>query len=331
MCCRLLETNGWRILKKEDGCNKKMRILKDNFPFQETSPCVATIGFFDGVHKGHQYLIRQVRDIARGMGLKSMVITFYEHPRKVLDESYKPCLLTSFEEKMALLEDTGVDFCLPMRFSVEISHMTSSEFMRCYLRDKLQVKVLVMGFNHHFGKDNVSFPECRSMGDSLGIQVVLAKEYGSDRSHVCSSLLRRLVRSGDVSQYKSLCGHGYCLTGKVVKGHQLGRKIGFPTANINILDLDKILPREGVYAVRMEVQGKEYMGMANLGRRPTVEDDGEPSLEVHIIDFQGDIYGCSARVEFVERVRSECHFGSLEELSKALRDDLDRVKMILGR
>ncbi len=308
-----------------------MKILKDNFSFQDTSPCVATIGFFDGVHKGHQYLIRQVEDIARGMGLKSMVITFYEHPRKVLDKSYKPCLLTSFEEKMALIEATGVDFCLPMRFSEEISRMTSSEFMRYYLCERLQVKVLVMGFNHHFGKDNVAFPECCDIGHSLGIQVVLAKEYGSDHSHVCSSLLRELVKSGDVSQYKSLCGHGYCLTGTVIQGHQLGRKIRFPTANINIRDLDKILPREGVYAVRIEVQGKEYPGMANLGRRPTVENNGEPSLEVHIIDFQGDIYGYSAKVEFVERVRSECHFGSLEELSKALDNDLERVKMILGQ
>jgi riboflavin kinase / FMN adenylyltransferase len=296
-----------------------------------SSPCVATIGFFDGVHKGHQYLIQQVQEVARAKRLKSMVITFYNHPQQILEKNYSPNLLTSFDEKISLLEKTGVDLCFPITFTNEFSHLTAAEFIRKYLHDILQVKVLLMGFNHHFGYDDISFSDCCKEGEKWGMEVMLSTECNSFSEHICSSLLRDLIKEGDMSKYITLSGHRYNLKGIVIQGNQLGRKIGFPTANIDIKETNKAIPLEGVYAVNIDIDGGKYIGMANIGRKPTIENNGELSLEVHIIDFSKDIYGHIANIEFIKRIRSEKRFDSLAELSQALHKDLNEIKKIFER
>ena len=216
-----------------------MQIIR-NIPGVLPEPCVATIGFFDGVHMGHRFLIEQVRELAAARGLRSALITFPIHPRKVMNADYRPELLTTSEEKLALLEETGVDYCFMLDFTREVSHLTAHEFMSDILRDRYRVQTLVIGYDHRFGHNRSEGFEdyCRYVSE-MGIEVIRARACVCDDLHISSSVIRKMLHQGEVDRAARCLGYDYFLDGTVVSGYQVGRKIGFPTANHSVDDPDK--------------------------------------------------------------------------------------------
>ena len=245
-----------------------MQIIRDISAIKP-EPCVATIGFFDGVHAGHRYLIQQVKEIAAAKGLRSALVTFPVHPRKVMNATYRPELLTTPKEKISLLADIGVDYCLMLDFTPDISQLTAREFMNRLLKERYQVKCLVIGYDHRFGHNrSEGFEDYVCYGKEIGIEVIRAQAYTSDieigttrNIPVSSSLIRKLLHEGEVEIAARCLKYEYFLDGTVVGGYQVGRKIGFPTANLSVDDPDKLIPADGVYAVWVTFDGKTYMGM----------------------------------------------------------------------
>ena len=291
---------------------------------------VATIGLFDGVHRGHQCLIRQVQDEARRRGARSLLITFDRHPRAVFAPDSVPPLLTTPEEKMQLLRATGIDAIHILPFDRTMAALTAREFMRQVLRDQLGVTALVIGYDHHFGKpQGENYVDYCAFGQELGIDVVLAHELEGE--HVSSSEIRRALETGDVSTAAYLLGRPYSWSGQVVQGHAIGRQLGFPTANLQTSTPDKLLPANGAYAVRViSSTGNSWGAMLNIGCRPTMDNGTDTSIEVHLFDFEGDLYGLSLTLLFISRLRAERCFSSEEELVRQLQQDKSVAMSVLA-
>jgi len=289
--------------------------------------CVATIGFFDGVHAGHRFLLNELKKIVEEEQKISVAITFDVHPRKVLKSDFQPKLLTTLDEKIDLLSTTGIDACVVLNFTKELSLLSASEFLKDILLNKLKVKTLLVGHDHRFGHNRLeNFADYAEYGNSLGMKVMQAQKYMTDEAHhVSSSEIRRALEQGDIAQANKLLTYPFVLTGMVKSGFQVGRKIGFPTANLFPDVKDKILPATGVYAVRVKWENHEYKGMMNIGHRPTINYSEEKTLEVHVIDFEGDIYNRNLKIEFILKIRDEMKFGSVEELIAQLKKDKNTV------
>ena len=293
-------------------------------------PSVATIGFFDGVHCGHRFLINQVKEVAAKDGLYSALITFPVHPRQVIQTAYHPQLLSSPTEKLELLETMQVDYCFLLPFTQELSLFSAREFMQL-LRNKFNIHTLVIGYDHRFGHNrSENFEDYCRYGEELNIYIVRARAYTDKEGKISSSVIRQLLKEGKVSQAAKFLGYNYYLDGTVVDGYKVGRKIGFPTANLQVDCSDKLIPSEGVYAVFEYVQGKKWAGMLNIGSCPTVNGNEQSvSVEVHILNFQRDIYQELIKIEFVEYLRPEVKFESVEKLTWQLRQDKEVVKNLL--
>lgn len=291
-------------------------------------PCVATIGFFDGVHEGHRFLIEQVVAKALIRDLHSALITFPVHPRKVMNADHRPELLTTREEKIDLLAETGVDYCMMLDFTPDISRLTAREFMTDVLKERCQVQCLVIGYDHRFGYNrSEGFDDYCRYGQEIGMEVVRAKACAFDDIQISSSAIRKFLHHGQVGEAFHCLGYRYFLDGVVVRGYQVGRKMGFPTANLSVTDPDKLIPADGVYAVGVLVGGQMYKGMLCIGHRPTL-DNGAKSIEVNILHFQSDIYGQPLRLIFVEYLRPEVKFDSIDALVVQMRKDEERVEAI---
>lgn len=291
----------------------------------------ATIGFFDGVHLGHRFLIDQLKKVADERGLPSAVITFRTHPRAVLHADYQPKLLNTWEEKLAQLATTGVDYCLVLDFTLELSRFSAAEFITNILVETFRVKALLIGYDHRFGHDRAEgFDQYVVYGKALGMEVIQALPYDNGQTKVSSSEVRRLLSEGEVKQAAVLLSYPYSLKGKIVKGHQVGRTIGFPTANLSVEDSRKILPGNGVYAVWAVLSGKRYKGMLSIGNRPTLDDGNNQSIEVYLLDFSGDLYGEEIEVSFVFKIRDNRKFPSLLDLKFQLEQDRQTVSECLA-
>jgi riboflavin kinase/FMN adenylyltransferase len=301
--------------------------LIDNTTTLRPEPCVATVGFFDGVHSGHRYLIEQVKREAAARGLRSAIITFAVHPRCVVHPSFTPVLLTTVEEKVALLGETGPDYCVVLDFDAAMANLSARDFMAQVLKERLNVRCLIMGHDHRFGKNRSATPDdYRAFGMELGIGVIRAGAFALDGMAVSSSFVRGLLLGGDIATANRCMSHSYAFTGLVVGGHRVGRKIGFPTANVSVNNPFKLIPANGAYAVRVAMpDGSTPLGMLNIGHRPTVNNGSERSIEVHIIGFEGDIYGAEITVTFLSHLRSEVKFGSMEALATQLTADRQAV------
>lgn len=297
----------------------------------ELPPCAATIGFFDGVHRGHQYLLNRVAADAHSHGLASMVITFGEHPRQVLQSDYRPHLLTTPEERLSLLSTTGVDCCVVLPFDLEMASLSARSFMDTVLKQTLHVERLHIGYDHHFGHDrSEGFEQYVGYGRDLGITVV--HEEGlrlsafmnqipanlSGETAVSSSLVRRLLSEGLVDEAAILLGRFYDITGRVVGGAHEGRQLGYPTANLDLCCSSKLVPSAGVYAVLVQ---NGQPAMMNIGTRPTYGEGHPQTLEVHILNFSADLYGQQLTVHFVSRLRGERRFDSPSALAEQLCAD----------
>ena len=301
---------------------------------------IATIGFFDGVHKGHRYLFKQLNEEAAARGLKPLIVTFEEHPRTVLQSDYIPKLLSTKEERKALLSAYGE--VVMLRFSM-IRDLTAEQFM-IRLKEEYGVEVLLMGYDHRFGSDGLRNPEdyCR-VGAKQGIEVLRMEEYQAGTQHVSSTEIRTALEKGDVERAKELLGRPYALFGKVVHGKGLGRTIGFPTANIEPEEPNKIIPMAGVYAVEVSGEWSLVNGEWSLvnGEWSLVSGDcslvnGDCSLvkgicnvdakgtiEVHILDYKGDLYDQPLEIQFERFIREERQFHSLDELQQQIKADVD--------
>ena len=293
-------------------------------------PCVATIGFFDGVHRGHRFLIDCVKRLARERGLEAVIITFPVHPRMVMQPGFQMPLLSTPEEKRRLLGEQGVDRVVELPFTLELSRLTAREFMVEALQRRLCVDTLVIGYDHRFGHNrSEGFEDYRRYGGEIGMRVVRAEVCVVDGVTVSSSAIRRFLCGGEVAIAARCLGYEYYREGTVVDGFKVGRRLGFPTANLRVEEPGKLVPADGVYAVRVAVGGRTYAGMLNIGVRPTVDNGGDRSVEVHILRFGGDIYGEHMRVDFVQRIRNEQKFAGTDELVAQLRRDAAEVERLL--
>ncbi len=291
---------------------------------------MATIGFFDGVHRGHCFLIEQVKELAAERGLASCLISFPVHPRKVMQADYQPQLLSTYDEKRTRLLRTGVNRCVMLPFTREMSQLSAYDFMKSVLHNQLNVRVLVVGYDHRFGHNRCEgFADYVRYGEELGMDVVQAKACVLDGINVSSSAIRKFLLQGDVRSANKCLGYDYRLEGRVVDGFKVGRTLGFPTANVMESDPDKLIPANGVYAVRVKLADKTYKGMLNIGVRPTVGNDATRSVEVHILHFSGDIYRHAIGIEFVERIRDEHRFENMSDLSAQLEKDAEKVDKLL--
>lgn len=292
----------------------------------------ATIGFFDGVHQGHLFLVRQLREQAAARGLLSMVVTFDRHPRQVLHVDWQPQLLSTLGEKRLLLEQTGIDRLVVLPFTQQLASLTAYDFMRDVLRERLGVTLLQTGYDNHFGcrtsESREGYDDYVRYGQKLGIEVVCGEPLTIGGQAVSSSRIRRLLAEGCVEEAAVCLGRHYSLEGVVVHGEQVGREMGFPTANL--LTTGKMIPRNGVYAVKVKVEGEEneHMGVTNIGLRPTF-DGHRLTIETHILDFRQAIYDKTINIRFVARIRDEQHFSSREALARQMVDDVDTARKLI--
>jgi len=287
----------------------------------------ATVGFFDGVHAGHRFLIEELKKEAGKHDLLSLVVTFRLHPRKVLHDSFQPLLLTSPEEKMKMLQSLGVDKVIELDFTQEMAQLSAYDFMHQILSKQLDVKLLLVGHDHKFGHNREDgFPEYLSYGKQTGIKVIQATRYTtSGLNHISSSEIRSALQKGYIDRANALLTEPYAFTGFVINGFKVGKKIGFPTANLQPLYPDKLIPGMGVYAVLVEWKEKTFRAMMNIGTRPTIDNGSEISLEVHILDFEEDIYLQEIKVTFIHKIRDEIKFDSIEQLIQQLKKDKEFV------
>lgn len=305
-----------------------MEIIGDEL-LNNIEPCAATIGFFDGVHKGHLFLISQLKRVAGERGVNSAIITFPIHPRKVLNDQYQPLSLSTKEEKIELINKSGVDNLILLPFTKEISNLSAYEFMKL-LKDRYKVITLIIGYDHRFGHNRLEgFEDYCKYGKEIGIEVIKAGEYDNHEVAVSSSVIRRLILNSDIAKANSLLGYRYSISGKVIDGYKIGRKLGFPTANITLCEKEKILPGNGVYAVYVYADDLKRGGMLNIGNRPTLENGENRSIEVNIFDFEGDLYNKNIKIEFVEYLREEEKFDSLKTLINQLNKDKEQTLNIL--
>lgn len=304
---------------------KTIRLSKDTLL---PPPCVATIGFFDGVHMGHKYLVRQVTDEARASGMESTAITFDHHPRQVLRSDYVPQLLSTTDSKLLLLSRTGIDNTVVLPFDGEMASMSARDFMKNVLRDRLNVRKLVIGYDNRFGNDrSEGFDDYARHGREIGMEVLRANAFTLHGYNVSSSVIRRFLQEGEIEMANLCLGYPYTISGTVVRGYREGRKMGFPTANIAPASVSQMIPQKGVYAVRARLENSVAMlpGMMNIGRRPTFGGEAT-SLETNIFNFSDNIYGKHMLVSFMHRIRGERKFSGTEELAEQLRKDKETVE-----
>ena len=286
---------------------------------------IATTGFFDGVHLGHRLVIERLVSLARERGDESLVVTFWPHPRAVLQDGARELrLLNSLEEKKELLRSLGVDRVEVLDFTRSFAALTAEQYLREILRDRYGVTTLLMGYDNRLGSDRLTADMLLSKASALDIELIELEPFGQDvhpaLTHISSTRIRKSLEDGKVEEAAEMLGYGYSLRGVVVAGNRLGRTIGFPTANMKLYEPLKLVPGRGVYAVEAEVLGKKYRGMTNIGLRPTV-GGSFTTIETHILDFDEDIYGLPLRITFLRRLRDEVHFPSLEALKDQLEKD----------
>lgn len=307
-----------------------MKILQEHTEQYPEFPCAATIGCFDGVHRGHRYLIKQVRAAAQAHGLKSAFITFPVHPRVVMQADYQPQLLSCLQQKTEIISNLDADYCILLPFTHELSQLSAREFMQ-HLHDQFKVEVLVIGYDHRFGHNrSEGFLDYCRYGKELGIEVIQAKALIEEGVSISSSLIRQLIQQGNIIEANHYLGYHYFIDGTIVGGYKVGRKLGFPTANLQPSCPDKLIPGEGVYAVYAYINGERHRAMLNIGHRPTVGNGPERSIEAHIIDFHQDIYHEHMRIEFIQQIRKEKKFDSLDKLVDQLHQDKETITQLLS-
>lgn len=307
-----------------------MKVIRDINDFPQLSYPVVTSGTFDGVHIGHQKILKRVKECTRQSNGQSVVITYWPHPRLVLfPEDNDLMLLSTIEERIEELRNFGIDYLLIIPFTKEFSRTSSRKFITDVLVRTINTKVLVIGYDHRFGKNREgSFENLKARSAQYGFEVEEIPRQDIDDIGVSSTKIRKALEDGDIQTANRYLGRNYTFTSEVVEGNKIGRTIGYPTANLALPKNHKLIPAHGVYAVWVRMEESRYGGMMNIGFRPTV-DGKQLTLEVHILDFNQYIYGQSLTVEFVEHIRKEQKFDGLEALKAQLAKDKEATASVL--
>lgn len=308
-----------------------MQIYRHIDEFMKPQYPVVTVGTFDGLHIGHKMLLERLADLAREMNGQVVLLTFYPHPRKVLFQDTGGLeMLSTLEEKIRLMERFGVDHLIIQPFTAEFSKMQYDDFVRNILVEKIGVKTLVIGYDHQFGHQRKgSMKALEEMGPQLGFKVEEIPEQDIDAIAVSSTRIRKALKKGEVEVAAMLLGYHYCVSGRVVEGRKVGRTLGFPTANVQCDDPDKLIPANGIYAVKVQVEDKCFIGALSIGFRPTF-DNGARTIEVHILGFDDDIYGKKLHIYFHHYLRPELKFHSAEELILQMQKDVEACQLLLN-
>lgn len=305
-----------------------MDFLKPLHPENNHISSVVTIGTFDGVHLGHQKIIKRLVHVGKERALRSIVLTFFPHPRMVLQIKSDIKLLNTIEEREAILTALGLDQMVVQKFTKEFANLSAQEFVKTILVDGLNAKYIIIGYDHQFGKNrSANIEDLKGFGKVYGFEVEEISAQDVQDVSVSSTKIRTALHHGDIATANAYLGYRYHFTGLVVKGEGLGKKIGFPTANIHIKDDYKLIPKNGVYAIKANVVDQTVFGMMNIGTNPTVNGTNQ-SIEVHLFDFDQDIYGETLRVEFLDYLRDEHKFDTLALLTAQLEKDKAKAKKI---
>lgn len=297
--------------------NSKYSVLKKD--------TIVTIGTFDGVHIGHQKILNSITDFAKKEDQESVVLTFFPHPRMVLQKDSKIKLLNSIDERIEILETAGIDHVVVEEFSHEFSRLTAFEFVKNILVDKLNVCTIIIGYDHHFGKNRTAnIDDLKEYGETFNFKVIEIPAQDINNVSVSSTKIRKALTKGDVITANKYLGYNFMLTGTVVKGNSLGKTINFPTANIKIKEDYKLIPKKGVYIINSYLDDKLFFGMMNIGKKPTVNGK-KKTIEVHFFNFDKDIYGEKIRVNILKRIRNEEKFDSIDALKNQLKKDKEKA------
>lgn len=298
-----------------------MKTFQDISSFKTKEKTFVTIGTFDGVHFGHKEIINRLVDDAKKAGKKSVLLTFFPHPRMVLQKEASIELINTIQERALLLENTGLDYLIIHPFSKEFSRLTALDFVRDILVNQLNISKLIIGYDHHFGKNREgNIEQLTEYSHTFGFSVEEIPAQDVNDVSVSSTKIRRALVSGDLNTANNYLGYHFMISGKVVNGKKLGGKIGFPTANIDVLETYKLIPKAGVYVVKSEINNTSVFGMMNIGNRPTVSGKHQ-TIEVHFFDFNKDLYHKELVVELLYFLRDEHKFDSLKSLTLQLEKD----------
>ncbi len=308
-----------------------MKVYQSIEDFPSEISTIITIGTFDGVHKGHQKIISRINEIAKKEGLESVLLTFYPHPRHVLfDDNQDFKLINTIEEKIEALSETNLKHLVIHEFSKEFSRTNSVNFIRDILVNKLNMKYMVVGHDHHFGKNREgTYDNLLELSELYGFQIERIEPQNVGDVVVSSTKIRNSIKEGNIRKVNSYLCCDFSISGKVIEGNKMGSSIGFPTANIQINNKWKILPKDGVYAVKVFIKNVQYYGMLNIGNRPTISDL-KHVIEVHLFNFSSNIYNEEIKVEFIERIRGEKKFSDLDKLKFQLKIDATNCKKIFN-
>lgn len=292
---------------------------------------VIATGFFDGVHLGHRFILQQLLEEAGKRGDESMVVTFWPHPRNVLQNDARNLrLLNSMEEKKKLLTDIGIDKVEVIPFSREFSRLTTEDYLRDYVIAKFDGKAVLVGYDNRIGSDLCAPEQTAGIAEKLGLEVIRPVSYKTDNGIVISSTkIRNALSEGNIDEANAMLGYPYQLYGVVVSGNRLGHTIGFPTANMQLYEPLKLVPGNGVYLVKVETLGRQWDGMCNIGVRPTLGSGNALTIETNIFDFDEDIYGLDIRLSFVKKIRNEVKFNDLALLTSQLDKDRNLCRGLL--
>jgi riboflavin kinase/FMN adenylyltransferase len=308
-----------------------VKIYKSIEAYENTGRSAVTIGTFDGVHSGHQVIINQLKRAAEKINGESVLLTFFPHPRMVLyPDDNELRLLNTIDERIEMLAKAGIDHLIVHPFSKEFSRLTSTEFVRDILVNKLNVATLVIGYDHHFGRNREgSFEHLEELSPlyDFTVEEIAAQEI--QQVNISSTKIRNSLLAGEINAANQFLGYDYFIEGTVVDGNKLGREIGFPTANVKINEWYKLIPANGVYAVKVKIDNSCFNGMLNIGKRPTIDDSNE-TIEVNIFDFDQDIYNKAIRIKFIERIRNEQKFEQVSNLKSQLEIDKEKAIQLLS-
>lgn len=303
--------------------------IKKASDYKLISNSVVTIGTFDGVHVGHKKIIKRLVKIADAENLQAIVLTFFPHPRMVVQNDTNIKMLNTIDEKTKLLEAEGIDHLVVKKFTKEFSRLSAQDYVRDVLVEKLHVKHIIIGYDHHFGRNRTAnINDLKAFGEIYDFKVTEISAHEINEVAVSSTKIRSALSDGDLKTANTFLGYNFMLTGTVVNGKGLGKKLDYPTANIKIEEPYKLIPKNGVYVVKAHIEGKTVFGMMNIGTNPTV-DGKNRSIEVHFFDFSKDIYGIQIEIEILERLRDEQKFESLDVLKNQLSKDLINSKQYL--
>lgn len=284
-------------------------------------PTIVTIGTFDGVHIGHQQIVKRLIDTAKTEGLKSVILTFFPHPRMVLQKDASIKLINTIDERHNILNALGLDYLLIKKFTKAFSRLSAEDFVKQILVNKLHAKKVIIGYDHRFGRNrNANIEDLKYFGDLYNFEVEEISAQDINNVAVSSTKIRNALNEGDIAKANAYLGYNFMITGKVVKGKALGRQLGFSTANIKVEETYKLIPKYGAYIVSSVIGNEKVFGMLNIGVNPTVDGNAE-SIEVHFFNFNKDIYNKTIQIDLIERIRDEQKFDSIDALKSQLIKD----------